>query len=141
MGPLGVRFYAGVPLITPDGKAVGAFCVIYRRRKILSPLQTRTLHVLAKQVIAQLELRLRLHGLELYAGQLEILAERRAQQLLHAERLSLLGTMYAGVAHEIKNPMTFISGNMQFVEKVWDDVSLLLSGGNDILPPHLKNST
>lgn len=53
----GVRFYAGAPLVTPEGVAVGSLCVVDYRVRSLDPLQRDGLEVLARQVVAQLELR------------------------------------------------------------------------------------
>lgn len=55
-----------------------------------------------------------------YANSMKALAEERAKQLCHADRLATLGTLAAGVAHEINNPTTFISGNVQSLEKYWE---------------------
>lgn len=57
-----------------------------------------------------------------YASEMERLANDRAKQLVHAERLSGLGTMAAGIAHEINNPMSFISGNIQTLTRFWKDL-------------------
>lgn len=39
---------------------------------------------------------------------IEELAEMRAQQLFHAERLSTLGALSAGIVHELCSPLTFV---------------------------------
>ncbi len=64
--------------------------------------------------------------LDQYAREMESLAEARAKQLLHAERLATLGTLSAGVAHEIANPVSFISGNLNTFETIWDSIEPLL---------------
>ncbi len=53
----GIRFYAGVPLVTPEGHRVGALCVLDRERRALSPDQMEALRALGRQAIGQLELR------------------------------------------------------------------------------------
>ena len=52
-----VRFYAGAPLVTTDGQAIGALCVMDTVARPLSTRQAEALHVLARQVINQIELR------------------------------------------------------------------------------------
>ena len=54
-----------------------------------------------------------------YANEMEKLAEERAEQLVHAERMATLGIMAAGIAHEINNPTMFISANLRSFEKNW----------------------
>lgn len=52
-----VRFYAGAPLVTPSGNAIGALCVMDRVSRELSDEQLAALRALSRQVMAHLELR------------------------------------------------------------------------------------
>jgi PAS domain S-box-containing protein len=56
-GDPGFRFYAGAPLRTPDGNALGALCVIDQVPRELSVEQTLALEALSRQVTALLESR------------------------------------------------------------------------------------
>ena len=56
-GPAKIRFYAGMPLITPDCHALGTLCVLDKKPRTLSASQRNALRVLAHHVVSQLELR------------------------------------------------------------------------------------
>ena len=63
-GEPGIRFYAGAPLITPEGDALGTLCVMDRVPRTLTPEQLEALKAIRRQAQAQLQLRLNLQELE-----------------------------------------------------------------------------
>jgi len=52
-----VRFYAGAPLISQEGYALGTLCVIDRVPREISPEQKESLKALSRLVVTQMELR------------------------------------------------------------------------------------
>ena len=55
-GDPGIRFYAGAPLRTSDGHALGTLCVLDREARTLTDEQSRALEVLSREVVARLDL-------------------------------------------------------------------------------------
>jgi signal transduction histidine kinase len=57
-GPPGIRFYAGAPLVTPDGLVLGSLCGIDTAPRRAETMDLEVLHDLAAIVVRELELRL-----------------------------------------------------------------------------------
>lgn len=92
-----IRFYAGEPLVTPDGEAIGTLCVIDQEPKKLTEEQSNALRTLAKQVISQLELRL--HNRQL------IRMQKNQEQFIGA------------MAHDLRSPFNGILGLSRLLVK------------------------
>lgn len=97
-----VRFYAGVPLVSEEGYALGSLCVIDKTPRTLSPEQEATLRLLARQVSSHLRTARRLAERERLVSEKERLAAERAQaeEAFQAERKftqALLESLQEGI--------------------------------------------
>ena len=106
-----IRFYAGVPLVTPEGDALGTLCIIDYEPRELSAHQEEALRTLARQVVAQLEMR---RGLDELAG--TIAARDRAEGALrHSEERyrMLVETMSDGLGVQDGNGLvTYVNDKL-----------------------------
>ena len=97
-GEMGVRFYAGVPLVSPERAVLGTLCVLDREPRALTPAQEQGLRVLARQVMTQLDLRRRSRDLLVSEQKLRAIfeAEPACVKLMAAD-LSLVDINPAGL--------------------------------------------
>ena len=81
-----IRFYAGVPLKSPNGQAIGTLAVKDYRPRILTALQIEVLKTLADQVMVQLETRRQKLRLEELSHQRDQLNKKLFLQTEHLEK-------------------------------------------------------
>jgi signal transduction histidine kinase/CheY-like chemotaxis protein len=110
-GEPNIRFYAGAPLVTPEGHAVGTLCVIDSLPRVLDSSQEKALCALGRQVVNRLELRKKEKSLELEKS----LALKAKDEALEAnlEKSNFLANM----SHEIRTPMSAIIGMAELLKE------------------------
>jgi len=91
------RFYVGVPLISREGYALGALCVVDYNPRQIDIQKLNLLKMLANQVVSVMER-------NRYADQVEV----QRGMLKASSRLASLGQMAASIVHEINNPLSIL---------------------------------
>jgi signal transduction histidine kinase len=91
-----IRFYAGTPLISSDGHALGTLCVIDRKPRFLAERELDMLRALGRMVMSQIELRTHI-------------AERWEIERAKSEFVAI-------VSHELRTPLTSIRGSLGLIE-------------------------
>lgn len=114
-----IRFYAGAPLVSSNGMPIGTLCVIDTAPHKLDEKQQLALNTLAKQVVSQLELRLRNRQLERMQADQE--------------------KIFAILAHDLRSPFNGILGLSKLLHENADtlDPELIAEMSDGILESSL----
>jgi signal transduction histidine kinase len=107
-----------VPLQS-SGRSVGVLNVIYQEPNAYDDLDVRTLELMGQLLGAAMSNAAEFAAKQALVGELAAALEDRKQmqaRLLVADRLASVGTLAAGVAHEINNPIAYILSNLSFLE-------------------------
>ena len=120
----GAIFYAGVPLINPEGLALGTLCVFDHEPRVLDASQKNALITLGKQVVNSMELRRQ--NLKLKAA--------KDQLIQHNIELKKFASH---VSHDLKSPLANIISLTQLLK---EDLSNDISSESLVYFDHIEES-
>jgi signal transduction histidine kinase len=102
-----IRFYAGAPLMSPDGFALGTLCAIDTKPKNLTDFQRRALQILSGQVVQLLELRRTLAEVNENAKKLHAANESKDR-------------LFSIISHDLKTPFNGLLGLSDVLCQEWE---------------------
>lgn len=124
-----VEFYAGAPLIMSDNNKLGTLCVIGHKARTLSNAQKDALTTLARQVVSQLELRLKIKELEVLDD-----AKDEFISMVNHELRTPLTALYGSLSLLLNNKANLLEEQQcQLIDISYRNGGRLLSLVNDIL--------
>jgi two-component system, NtrC family, sensor kinase len=127
---MGAEAYLGIPICNSQGNPIGHIAGLHDQPLTRSyEEQAAILKIFAARSAAEIERQLIEQALKQQNLRLEEALTQLKQtqvQLIHAEKMSSLGNMVAGIAHEINNPISFIDGNLNHAHQYFDDLLRLI---------------
>lgn len=111
-----IRFYAGAPLVTSSGSALGTLCVIDRQPRELSDGQKQALRALARQVMTQLELRQTVAELSRQSAQ-----QKRYEEQLRDYQRKLEKSNKLLEVQTVTDPLTGLFNRRAFLAKLEEE--------------------
>jgi signal transduction histidine kinase/CheY-like chemotaxis protein len=125
-GDLNIRFYAGAPLITPDGHTIGTLCVMDNQPRELTQEQIHSLKTLSHQVITLLELRF--HMKNLNSANAQLLEDQELLKKANKHKSEFL----SNISHEIRTPLNSILGFSQLLRFDLEECNIPNGAKNNI---------
>lgn len=116
-GPPNLRFYCGMPLINPQGYALGTLCVVDFQPREINIEQMEAIRRLSHQAVSQLELRRSVLELERRMAELAEARREAEQERERSDRL-LLNILPRVVAEELR-------ANEQVVPRYHESVTIM----------------
>ncbi len=119
------------------------FLLVFSRRRIIKPLEhleksTRLYNANQSGFSLPLIGRDEIGSLALSIDKMIKTIETQKEMMARDEKLSALGLMAAGIAHEINNPISFIKSNFQTLEEYLEQIEQTVSLYAEAVPDHLK---
>jgi signal transduction histidine kinase len=103
-----VVFYTGVPLVNPEGYALGTLCIMDKVPRNITTEQKEALSILANQVVKQLELRRKNLQLELKQAEIEEI-NKELQLFAHV------------ASHDLQEPLRMVTKFLGQIEKNYSE--------------------
>ena len=125
---LKLRHGYGFP-ISDRVQLVGVITFLTQEEQVLDSELTTLLQIFGEQLGLFVQRKSAELKLRQYADRLESTLQELRQtqvQMIHAEKMSSLGQLVAGIAHEINNPVNFIHGNLVPAQEYYQDFTDLL---------------
>jgi signal transduction histidine kinase len=120
----GMRFYAGAPLLSESGYAIGTICTIDTQPRRLDNLQVEAIQLFARQVMAHMELRRANYQLQQQAAELMGRTKKLEQQADELRQLNLSkDRFFSIIAHDLKAPFQGILGFAELLDTDIDEMS------------------
>ncbi len=133
-GAAGIRFYAGAPLMTEQGLPIGTLCVIDTVPRELTEVQRTMIQVLARQVMAQLEMRRARREEEVLRREVDHRVKNSLQQL---SALALLESE-ANRDEAVRAVLAKMLGRIGTVARLHDVLQRSASGGQVDLADYVR---
>jgi signal transduction histidine kinase len=119
-----IRFYAGVPLVSPNGYSLGALCVLDKKPGTLDEDQRIALRFLGKQVMKLLELHRQNRELRRYILNEQVL-RKELERITEAQKM-----MISVIAHDVRGPIH----SLKTVLNLFQDDGLEISDVQSLIP-------